>query len=173
MNDYLPIYISEIILQKEFALKSYNYFSETLSTQKPPKQCLYHIHHFLTHTSNIIKILFPLDNPKNQDNQYIQERAEKLRNYFTLSLNDFDINEIGIRNDFEHYDTRIDFWVRNSRNHNYCDLNIMPKNGIVGLNTTDMFRNFDPQSMKLSFCGKKYNLNYLKLFLEVKINEPV
>src|SRR3989339_677898 len=113
MDKFLDIYINEIFLQKNFALQSYNKFIDSLDTQKSPKNTLYHIHHFLVHTSNIIKILFPKDNPKNQDNIFIQERAKKLRENFNLSENDFNIHQINLRNDLEHYDERIDFWVKN------------------------------------------------------------
>ena len=101
MDKFLDIYINEIFLQKNFALQSYNKFIDSLDTQKSPKNTLYHIHHFLVHTSNIIKILFPKDNPKNQDNIFIQERAKKLRENFNLSENDFNIHQINLRNDLE------------------------------------------------------------------------
>lgn len=119
--------------------------------------------------ANIIKILFPANNPKIKNNTFIQERSDKLRKKFSLSKSDFDIHEIGVRNDFEHYDERIDFWVQNSKNHNYCDINIMSPGAIQRLDVKDMFRNLDPQSKILSFCGKEYNLDYLKSFLEEKI----
>lgn len=173
MDQFLHIYISEILLQKDFALESYDNFLDALSAQKSPIKCLYHIHHFLVHTSDIIKILFPANNPKKPDNAFIQERAEKLRKEFSLSESDFDIHEIGVRNDFEHYDTRIDFWVQNSKNHNYCDMNILSPGAISGLDVKDMFRNLDPQSKILSFCGKEYNLNYLKNFLAEKIKQNI
>lgn len=170
MDQFLHIYIKELLMQKEFALKSYESFS---ITQQIPRECLYHIHHFLIHTSNIIKIIFPKDTPKNFSNPCIQHRAKLLREKLDVSKKDFDINQIGVRNDFEHYDTRIDYWVQNSENHSYCDINIMPEDAVTGINPIDMFRNLDPTTHILSFCGKQYDLKYLKEFLEKKINENI
>jgi len=168
-DQLLKIYIFEIFSQKEFAIKSYEGFVDSLKIKKSPKECLYHIHHFLVHVGNIIKILFPADNKKNPDNNFIQERAKNIQEKLNLSESDFDIHEIGVRNDFEHYDTRIDFWVKNSKNHNYCDMNIISKGSISGLDIKDMFRNLDPKSNILTFCGKEYNLEYLRKFLIEKI----
>ena len=166
---FLNIYLNEISIQKNFALKSYDDFLCVLNSNKPPIECLYHIHHFLVHTSNIIKILFPKNNAKNPNNAFVQQRAQSIKGNLAIVDSDFDINEIGIRNDFEHYDTRIDFWVQNSKRHNYCDINIITDGAIGGIDIKDMFRNLDPQTKILTFCGKQYNLEYLKEFLIAKI----
>lgn len=168
---FINIYTEEIFIQKNFAIKSHKKLNNALITQKSPIACLCHIHHFLVHTSNIVKILFPKNNPKNQDNNFIQERAKLVRENLNLSEDDFDIREIGVRNDFEHYDTRIDFWVNNSKRHNYCDMNMFTPGAIKGMDIKDMFRNYDPQSKVLSFCGKQYNLEYLKNFLIKKVKK--
>lgn len=71
---------------------------------------------------------------------------------------------IHIRNDFEHFDERIDYWVINSKKHNYADKNLgnmSPTEAIGGMDPKDSFRWFDPDKKILYFCGQEYNLNTL------------
>jgi len=128
------------------------------------------IHHFLVHVSNIVKLIQP--NAKD-DNDFRKYRAISLKKTYPI-LPTLNPNEIHVRNDYEHYDERIDYWVINSKNHNYADKNIGPVTAIKGLDPKDNFRWFDNAKMTLYFCGREYHLNDLFLYIqEVKkaINE--
>lgn len=123
------------------------------------------IHHFLVHVSNVVKLIQP--NTKD-DNDFRKYRAISLKKAYP-DLPTLNPNEIHVRNDYEHYDERIDYWVINSKNHNYADKNIGPVTAIKGLDPKDNFRWFDNAKMTLYFCGREYHLNYLfSYILEVK-----
>jgi len=128
------------------------------------------IHHFLVHVSNVVKLV--QSNIKDE-NDFRKYRAISLKKAYP-HLPIINSNQTHIRNDYEHYDERIDFWVINSKNHNYADKNIGPVSAIKGLDPKDNFKWFDNTKMTLYFCGKEYHLNNLFLYIqEVKkaINE--
>jgi hypothetical protein len=63
-----------------------------------------------------------------------------------------------MRNNFEHFDERLDRWWAKSKRHNYSDFNLGP---IGSFDEIDSFRNFDPASTDLSFWGQAFNLQSL------------
>jgi hypothetical protein len=119
-------------------------------------------HHFLVHVSNVVKLIQP--NIKD-DNDFRKYRALSLKKTYP-NLPTISPNEIHIRNDYEHYDERIDYWVINSKNHNYADKNIGPVTAIQGLDPKDSFRWFDDTKMTLYFCGREYRLNDLSDYIQ-------
>ncbi len=125
------------------------------------------IHHFLIHVSNIVKILQPnYQNYQKKDiEKYnkLKKRSERLFiNYPELpKINPKDID---IRNDLEHFDDRIDNWIKNSKTHNFADKNIGnigPTQAINGLDPKDSFRWFVPEKKVIYFADDEYNLEYL------------
>jgi hypothetical protein len=74
---------------------------------------------------------------------------------------DSPLRDVVMRNNFEHYDERLDKWWAESKSHNHCDRNIMPKNAISGIDEIDMFRLFDPQTTNLTFWSQDFNLQQL------------
>lgn len=68
---------------------------------------------------------------------------------------DSPLRNVTMRNNFEHFDERLDFWWKNSKAHNYSDTNLMT---VAGLDETDSFRNFDPATSELSFWGQGFNV---------------
>ena len=63
-----------------------------------------------------------------------------------------------MRNNFEHFDERLDDWYATSTNHNLLDYMIGPPSMVAGMADTDMFRVFDPTTAELVFWGKRYPL---------------
>lgn len=126
------------------------------------------IHHFLIHVSNIVKILQP--NCKD-DNDPRKKRAKGIfANYPQLpTINPKDIH---IRNHLEHFDERIDEWIKNSKHHNFADKNIGdigPAQAITGLDSKDSFRWFVPKEKIIHFGNDQYHLEDLwKYVQEVK-----
>lgn len=72
------------------------------------------------------------------------------------------LREVTMRNNFEHFDERLDRWWAESVSHNRADMIIGPKDRVfVGLEPIDEFRIFDPQTTNLSFWGQEFNLHAL------------
>lgn len=72
------------------------------------------------------------------------------------------LRNVTMRNNFEHMDERIDRWWAESKRHNIADRNIGPKDRtIVGMEPTDMFRLFDPQTAIVTFWGEEFNIQAL------------
>lgn len=89
------------------------------------------------------------------------EQRQRLRDSIGIS-DDSPLREVTMRNHFEHMDERIDRWWSESLRHNYADKNIGPRGrAIVGLDTIDMFRLFDPQTADIVFWGQEFNLQAL------------
>lgn len=65
------------------------------------------------------------------------------------------IRKTGLRNNFEHFDERLDDWWMKSKHHNFADMNV---GTIGGLDPIDSFRELDPRTMEVIFWGKRYNL---------------
>lgn len=66
-----------------------------------------------------------------------------------------------MRNNFEHFDERLDRWHRESKQHNCMDLNLGAPNAIAGIDEIDRFRMFDPGTGELWFWGENFNLKTL------------
>lgn len=73
-----------------------------------------------------------------------------------------------MRNNFEHFDERLDKWWLKSKTHNMVDWNIGPESFIQVASTDplDWFRAFDPVTTKLFFWGEEFNVQ--ELIIEVQ-----
>lgn len=159
-NFFIEIYADQAKDQINEAEKS---FSLMLSNKQNHDILFSAIHHFIVHVSNIIKIIQP-----KEDDNFRKYRAVSIRKKYP-NLPTIEPRDIHIRNDFEHLDERIDYWVVNSKNHNYVDKNtgnISPSVAIKGLEPKDNFRWFDNQNMILYFCGRSYDLNKLFQYIQ-------
>lgn len=77
-----------------------------------------------------------------------------------------------LRNHLEHYDERIDRWYKESKNHIYVDFIIGRQDkAIIGVDTKNIFRFFDPETNEVIFWGEKYNLK--SLVNEINILLPI
>lgn len=68
------------------------------------------------------------------------------------------LNEVRMRNNFEHFDERLDRWWRESKDHRFADTNVMPSSAIHGFDEIDRFRAFDSKTGELSFWGDEFNI---------------
>lgn len=85
---------------------------------------------------------------------------EPLRKSLGVS-DDSPLREVVMRNNFEHFDERVDHWWRNSKNHNHLDMGVLPPDAMQGMDATDMFRVFDPTTSDIVFWGERFNINTL------------
>lgn len=66
-----------------------------------------------------------------------------------------------LRNHLEHYDERLDRWYARSVHKNHIDFSIAPRKSIVGLDNSDLFRFFDPETKEVIFWGEHYAIQPL------------
>ena len=66
-----------------------------------------------------------------------------------------------MRNNFDHFDERLDRWWQESKHHVYLDLNLMRKAGTSGVDEIDRFRAFDATTTDLTFWGQEFNIQRL------------
>jgi len=126
---FIKIYVAQIRDQIIEAEKAYKLISSNLQNHD---ELFSAIHHFIVHISNIFKLLQP--NCKD-DNDFRKFRMISIHNKYP-KIPKIDPKDLHIRNDFEHFDERIDHWVINSKNHNYMDKsvgNISPGSAIKGM----------------------------------------
>lgn len=65
---------------------------------------------------------------------------------------------VGMRNNFEHFDERIDTWWTTAPNHNILDRMIGSPNAVVGLSDIERFRVYDPTNGSIVFWGQQFDL---------------
>ena len=79
---------------------------------------------------------------------------------------DSPLRDPDLRNDFEHFDERVERWFETSTNRNYVGRFIGPYSGIVGPATGDRFQHFDPTTGEATFWD--HSVNVVNIFKEVK-----
>jgi hypothetical protein len=130
-------------------------------------------HSFLTHCSNISKLLWP---PKIQEktkpkacecrecklcrSRFAQHRALTLRKAIGLDgKKEHVLQDRTLRDHLEHFDERLDKWQRTSKRRNYFqDCIGSPEIFFEGIDNGDMMRFLDPPTGDFVFQGKRYGL---------------
>jgi hypothetical protein len=111
------------------------------------------IQNLLTAAANISKALWGAGGR-------LAEERKPLRQ--SLGVEDTAIfRDVAMRNNFEHYDDRLDRWWETSAHHNHLDMSVLPADSVRGLAEIDMFRVFDPSTGDVVFWGQRFNLNDL------------
>ncbi len=148
----IDVYIDEIEAQIQFSLLSYKNFEKSYA-ENNTQETFMHIHHFLIHISNIDKIL---DVRKNQFREDILGKK----------ITSADLKPFRrIRNHLEHFDKRLDKWIKEYDGHTFFDMNFIK--GAKGFPKKAFLRALDGKIMK--FQGEDYDLEPLnKLLLEVE-----
>lgn len=144
----LRIFQREIERQCKFAIIAVEQIKTGL-TDNNSDLAWYAIQNFLIAVGNISKIFWP--------KQKYEKRGEELRKSLGIEDNS-PIQPRKFRNRFEHFDERLEKWATSSKRHNFIDSNIGSSNTIVGIDTEDFLRNFDPTSWILTFRGDRYDL---------------
>lgn len=113
---------------------------------------------FLTGAANAAKALW------GQKGALAVER-EPLRQ--SLDVDDTSpLKSVDMRNNFEHYDERLDRWWMNSTHHNHLDRMIGPPEAIAGLADEDRFRVYDNTADDIIFWGERFNVQAIVSELE-------
>ena len=81
------------------------------------------------------------------------------------------LNPREMRNNYEHFDERLDKWWEQSKNHNFMDMGLMTRKAIQRLADIERFRAYDPATGDLTFWGDDMSL--LALLNEVRRIHPI
>jgi hypothetical protein len=111
------------------------------------------IQNCLTAVANISKAFW------GQAGKFAKER-KPLRDSLGVG-NKSPLQQTSMRNNFEHFDERLDEWYTTSAQRNHIDYMIGPPNMIKGAADIDMFRVFDTTTGDVVFWGKRYPLNMI------------
>jgi hypothetical protein len=65
------------------------------------------------------------------------------------------VRDVDMRNNWDHFDDRLDTWWSDSVKHNHADRIV---GNIAGLDEKDTFRALDPSTLDVLFWGDKFNL---------------
>ena len=145
----LEIFQREIEKQCKFAIIAIDQIKTGLANNNSDV-VWYAIQNFLVAAAIISKIFWP-------PHRISQKRGEELRKNLGVE-NDSPIRSRDFRNDFEHFDERLETWATSSKRHNFIDSNIGPSNMIAGIDQQVFLRHFDPTTWTLTFKGNKYEL---------------
>ena len=111
----------------------------------------YALQNVLSAAANISKALW------GQRGRFATERAP-LRDSIAIG-DDSSLKNVAMRNNFEHFDERLEKWWNESARHSHVDLCIGAKNRtLVGVDEIDQFRSFDPETSDITFWGQDFNL---------------
>jgi len=166
----LRVFQRQIALQCKFLIFSAQEIERNLREHNV-ENTFYALQNFLNSGANISKALW------GQAGSHSDERKQ-LRD--SIGVDDTSpLRKVTMRNNFEHFDERLDKWWKESIAHNHIDLIIGPKNTIAGPAEMDKFRHFDPTTGDMVFWGQEFNLKQIleevqKVFpkLEAEANKP-
>jgi hypothetical protein len=153
--DKADIYIGEADSQIEFAKRCFTAYREAEDCNDIPG-IFFHIHHFVIHVANVDKLLSPKPS---------SFRAAVLRD--RIDLTGINLKPLRkLRNHLEHFDERLDAWVKNYDGYPFFDNNIVT--GTKGFPKKAFLRALDGDIFK--FHGESYDL--VELYHQVvKIQE--
>jgi hypothetical protein len=151
----LRTFQQHVLSQCKFAIRAAGEVDAGLDNNDRDR-IFYSLQSLLNATANVAKALWgPCKKPD------IAARRKPLRDSIGVT-DDSPLRSVKMRNNFEHFDERIDKWWKNSTTHNSIDYNIATRGGIqADTDPLDWFRNFDPQTTQLYFWGQELNMREL------------
>jgi hypothetical protein len=146
--ELLRVFQRQVQLQCQFMLKAAHEANAGLD-QRDTGLIFYALQNLLNAAANVSKALW------GQGGKFTAERKD-LRD--SIGVTDASpLRSVTMRNNFEHFDERLDKWWRDSKAHHNFDLSIGPPSGIAGVDHIDLFRRFDPATTDLWFWNQDFN----------------
>lgn len=139
----------QILLQSQFMLLAAEQINEGLK-QGNITATFCALQSLLNSAANISKALWGQANSRNLARQGLRDSIG--------ILDTSPLKATLMRNNFEHFDERLEKWWNESPNHNWVDLNTMSRGHIKDLseNALGWFRNFDPKTTILTFWSQDF-----------------
>lgn len=108
---------------------------------------------FVTGSANLSKAFWG----EGRGRAKIAPRRQPLRDSLGVT-EDSPLKAVGMRDNFEHYDQRLDQWWSQSPTHNHLDRSEVAPGGVTGIRNIDMFRVYDREARTLYFWGQPFEL---------------
>jgi hypothetical protein len=164
----------QVLIQCEYVLLAYDELNAALATTEV-RRCFYALQNLLGAAANVSKACWGTQDKKFGNRR---ERERKpLRDSIGIKDNS-PFRRVKMRNNFEHFDEKLDEWFLKSKNHIYMDLNIGPYR-LAGVQPIDVFRWYDPTTKFLYFWGQEFDVqaivdetNRLYPLIEEEIRKP-
>ena len=139
----------QILLQCDFVVYASSDLNESLK-QEDSRKTFFAIQNLLGSTANISEVLWGV-------NQTLSVERKPVRDSIGVTESS-PLKTRAMRNNYDHFDERLDRWYEESQAHAYTDLNVMPRGFIAGLNEIDIFRWFDPKTTNVIFWSENFNI---------------
>lgn len=155
MDDHLAsLFVTQVEAQCRYAdLAVRDLEQALLATGRPESRVRvwYSLQAFLTASANLSKALWGRSDKAERDRASLRTR---------LGIrDDSPLRGVRVRNHHEHLDERLDQWWATSVGHNYVDFAIGPvRQVVIGLEPTEIFRQFDPETGELIFWDDTFNV---------------
>lgn len=143
----LRVFQKQVLLQCDFLLAAASQVNAAVD-QNDACACFFALQNFLNAGANIAKALWGSGGKR-------AEARKPLRD--TIGIDDNSpLRQVGMRNNFEHFDERLERWWDESRG---CYIDLLIRKAIfVGSAEIDKFRQYDPTTTNLTFWGEDFNL---------------
>jgi hypothetical protein len=169
------IYTMEMLLQSQYALNAVRQINANYNdTRFSASEVFRGIHSFLTHVSNVSKLLWPARPRKKkgetkQDYESrcsaIEQRGKVLRKTLGLPDDEHVLKSRTLRDHLEHFDERLDEWAASGHRNIRYDY-IGPLDKVASIPDSDKLRQFDIATGAFAFRGEIYDLKALASAVE-------
>jgi hypothetical protein len=116
----------------------------------------YGAQNFIIAAGNLSKILWGTERDANETEER-RARRKPLRDTLHVE-DDSPLRRIKLRNDYEHFDERLEQWWNETAEPRYPDAEIGPRNWISEPADVDILRQLDPTSGDVIFWGNELNI---------------
>lgn len=185
------VFLSEVKKQSLMAYRASNVLNEVLKEWESTvnngrvdvdglnKEIFRTIHSFLTHACIVSRLIWPpvadqncfCAKPKAEGRicKVCMARLRRDKLHEALEIPETHIlQDRELRNHLEHFDERLDEWVRDSVNQSISIDNIGPGSAIPKLDNIDTMRGYDPYSGEYCFRGELYSMqNILEGIIDI------
>lgn len=145
----LQVFQHQVLTQCEFILLAAEEVQAALQADDTTR-VFYGLQNVLNAAANVSKALW------GQRGKRAAQRQE-LRASLGIA-DDSPLRGVLMRNNFEHFDERVDVWWRTSKRHIYIDGNIGAKATMPASETVELFRHFDPATTILYFWNQEFHI---------------
>jgi hypothetical protein len=148
----LQQFLIQLSLQCQFFLMAANMLNEGMAV-KDVFIIFFAIQNLLTAAANISKALWG-----QTKNTRLAQARKPLRDAIGVS-DSSPLRVVTMRNNYEHFDERLDEWWQKSKTHFCMDLNLLSSKAVTSASEPiDWFRVYDPVTTDLTFWGEAFNL---------------
>lgn len=109
-----------------------------------------HLQNLLNAAANVAKALYGQGGSKKDERKELRESIG--------IIGDSAFWGVSMRNNYEHFDERLDRWASKSTTHSFVDKTIGPTHLTNGTDEIDLFRFFDPDTWVTGFWGQRFDV---------------